>query len=95
MGLHRFGVWVVAFGLTLYGCGRQPATPRVEGQVQLAGQGEPEGVKVFVPGTARVCYTDGQGRFALDQLPVGEFEMVVEKEGYQPERRPLTLKDQQ
>jgi len=91
MTLHRSTVLLIVLGLALHGCGRQPAPPRVEGQVQLAGRSNFEGARVFVPGTARVSYTDGQGRFVLDRLPLGEFEMVVEMEGYQPVRRALTL----
>lgn len=85
------GMWFAAAGLGLCGCGLRSEAPRVEGQVQLAGRTDFEGVKVYLPGTARVSFTDSQGRFVLDQLPAGQVEMVIEAEGFQPVRRPLTL----
>lgn len=85
---------IFGIGMMLFlGCGRIfSGNPRIEGTVRLEGQSNHEGVKAFVPGTARVAYTDREGRFLLDQLHPGAVELVLEKEGYQPHRQKLTLK---
>jgi hypothetical protein len=75
------------------GCERWDTSPSitVKGQVLLEQADNHEGTRVYIPGTARVAFTDNQGRFVLDGLSPGKVEMVLDKEGYSPERRPLNL----
>ena len=81
---------VVALGV--FGCGRTVQdTSALEGRVNLVGEENHEGVRVYVPGTARVAYTDSEGRFRLEPLPGGTMEVVLAKEGFTTFRKWITL----
>jgi len=82
---------VIAAGL-LAGCSDRKVEPaRIEGQVELAGRFNWEGVRVYVPGTSTIAFTNAEGRFVLEPLPEGRVEVVFQADDFQPVRKSLSL----
>ncbi len=74
------------------GCSDRKVEPaRIEGQVELAGRPNWEGVRVYVPGTSTIAFTNAEGRFVLEPLPAGSVEVVFQADDFQPMRKSLTL----
>jgi hypothetical protein len=48
----------------------------LSGQVDYCGTGGVDGMQVYVPGRQYVVVTDKDGRFLLENLPVGEYRLV-------------------
>lgn len=71
----------------------------VFGQARLAGSvtgaaGEPlEGAQVIVRNTRLGTATDGEGKFELQGVPVGNWVLVVQAEGHTPHEEPLLVGD--
>jgi len=65
----------------------QPPTGRIAGTVTLRGSGEPlHNVALILLGTSRATVTDDEGRYEFDGLGPGEYTLLVEKEGYLPQK---------
>ena len=47
--------------------------------------------RVSVAGTSLLAFSDGQGRYALSDVPVGEIEVRLERIGYAPAARTLLV----
>ncbi|MEZ0370104.1 MAG: carboxypeptidase regulatory-like domain-containing protein [Candidatus Sericytochromatia bacterium] len=60
------------------------ATGRVSGRVTLADRALPEGIGIFIPGTELATRTDREGRFALADVPEGDYHISAYKAGYAP-----------
>ncbi|KPK74883.1 MAG: hypothetical protein AMS25_18960 [Gemmatimonas sp. SM23_52] len=70
----------------LVACGGD-ARPGVIGLVSEAGTGWPVvGVRVYVEGTGRGTLTDEEGRYAIQAVPPGRYDIVAEAEGYRTTR---------
>ncbi|WP_158501865.1 carboxypeptidase regulatory-like domain-containing protein [Vitiosangium sp. GDMCC 1.1324] len=65
------------------------AAGSIEGVVRLAGQNEHTGLSVYIPGTSLQARSNAEGRWTLEGVPEGLYELGFEKEGY----RPLRVKD--
>ena len=50
-----------------------------------------EGVSLALEGTLLAASTGADGRYRLDDVPVGAYELVVRKAGYGLQRRPVTV----
>ena len=50
-----------------------------------------EGVSLALEGTLLAASTGADGRYRLDDVPVGTYELVVRKSGYGLQRRPVTV----
>ncbi len=55
-------------------------TGRVQGTVTLQEYGSIHGAVVLVVGTGDFALTDGQGRFAIDGVPAGSYEVLAQRE---------------
>jgi len=68
----------------------KPTTGTYKGQLFDAGTGAPlAGIRLVITlpdGTQREVYTDVEGNFAFGALPVGEVEVAIDAEGYDPLR---------
>lgn len=67
-------------------------TGSVAGQVSLADQAPPDGVDIFIPGTAFIAKTDAQGAFALPNLPTGTYTLQASKSGYFSTQTEVTVR---
>lgn len=47
------------------------------------------GAKVSIPGTAFSSTTDSEGKYEIQDIPPGEYELVVTKEGYMDKKTPV------
>ena len=64
------------------------------GQVTDAETGQPlVGANVFLDGTMRGAATDSVGRFRLDGIPPGVYQLVASMVGYRAQRREVALAD--
>jgi hypothetical protein len=69
----------------------QPKTPNVEGRVLIEGTSAPlAGALVSIPGVSR-SRTDEQGRFALHDVPAGNYNLVVSRKDYIPLVQPISV----
>ena len=60
----------------------------ISGQIKLSPQQKNDlsGYTVFVEGTAFTSSTDGEGKFSFNEVPEGNYNVVVEISGYTPVR---------
>ncbi|UCC49883.1 MAG: DUF4349 domain-containing protein [Gemmatimonadota bacterium] len=66
---------------------RGDARPGVMGRVTEAGTGWPVvGVRVYVEGIGRGTLTDEEGRYGIQAVPPGRYDIVAEAEGYRTTR---------
>ncbi|MGH9334828.1 MAG: TonB-dependent receptor, partial [Vicinamibacteria bacterium] len=64
----------------------------VSGTVKLTATGEPvHGAIVLIPELGKFTTTDGQGRFRLDDVPAGSYELLVQREHLSAERQSITV----
>src|SRR5262249_39124938 len=73
-------IGVFALALATAGCG--PAVGSVKGTVKYKGKPVPQGVMVtFVPAgeAGRQCETDAEGRYSIQQVPVGTLKVTITK----------------
>ena len=79
----------------LVGCGDidRDNSARLEGTVRLddGGDGDLEGIQVFLPGTPWNILTDKKGAFRLPKIEPGEYELVVKHPGYEIFRRDVKI----
>lgn len=67
-------------------------TGTIEGRITHAESGEPlPGVNVGLEGTSLGAVTDNGGRFAIGQVPAGDYTLVASVIGYQTIRQPVTV----
>ncbi|MCS7213847.1 MAG: MopE-related protein [Candidatus Calescibacterium sp.] len=59
------------------------ATGGIYGKVKLKGSDSAQGVYVYVPGTPMVTITDEDGNFIMGDIPIGTYDFVIEKYGYE------------
>ncbi len=68
-------------------------TGAVKGSVEDADTGNPvEGVKVYINNLSISATTDAQGIFELKDVPPGNMNLVVEKDGYERQVFPIVVK---
>ena len=66
----------------------------VTGTVTLEATGEPvHGAVVLLIGLGRFTTTDGGGRFILNGVPKGTYQLLVEREHLTAERQDVTVED--
>ena len=71
---------------------RAQETGAVGGRVTLAENGGPvHGAVIVVIGAGAVGLTDEEGRYAIDGIPAGSYELVAEREHLTAGRRPVTV----
>jgi hypothetical protein len=74
------------------GLAAQEAEPGVQGRVVDAQTGEPlAGAHVFLAGSTRGTTTNAEGRYLLDPLPPGRYEIAASMLGFEPLSQHLTL----
>ena len=74
---------VVAFGLVVFGLATAAAQGRVSGRVTDAASNRPlAGVQVFIPATGIGQLTDADGRYLLQNVPVGQQRVTAQLVGY-------------
>ncbi|NPU98684.1 MAG: hypothetical protein HPY51_15935 [Candidatus Omnitrophica bacterium] len=59
----------------------------LQGRVFLAGQTEHANTTVRLEGVSPPVYTDPQGRFKFVGIPAGEYVLIAEHPGYEPQRK--------
>ena len=64
---------------------------RVEGICTLEGEDNHEGIQLIIPGTQFRAITDAEGKFFIQDIPGGEYTLVVESSGYESERIPFEI----
>lgn len=47
------------------------------------------GAKVAIPGTAFSSVTDSEGKYEIHDIPPGEYELVVTKDGFMDKKTPI------
>ncbi len=73
----------VAVGLVLFGLSTAAAQGRVSGRVMDAATNRPlAGVQVFIPATGIGNLTDADGRYLLQNVPVGQQRVTAQLVGY-------------
>ncbi len=86
----KFGKVVVKAGeKTDLGVNALKATGAVTGDVRFLDPSQSAplvGTDVYVPGTQLIAKTDDAGNFALAGMPVGEYELQIERTGFAPVR---------
>lgn len=89
--LYRYicQVFVCLFAVMLTGCEKEPVSGglgSVAGMAQLSppdGSTGHAGVLVFLAGTSFQARTDTKGRYRIDGIPAGTYDLVAEKPGFQ------------
>lgn len=65
--------------------GTTPAvSARIVGEVLLAGLNDSSGIQVYIPGTSMIAITGKDGRFVLEGLAPGQYEILARADGYEP-----------
>jgi hypothetical protein len=84
---------IFVFSLIFVGCfaGDKNPSARIEGRAERLGQSNQESIRVHIPGTSRISYTNARGEFVLDNVEAGTQEIVFEAEGYTPHRMEVRL----
>jgi len=75
-----WSLWVVAAGMTMAGCGGNPPTGTVQGNITLAGKALPSGKVTFRSPEGMGDDREGvieAGRFRVEKLPVGPQRVEV------------------
>lgn len=55
----------------------------VRGVIQLKDGVDPTGAMAFCAGTSYCAFADSSGRYAIASVPPGEYDLIVQKQGYQ------------
>ncbi|PKL75816.1 MAG: hypothetical protein CVV27_13385 [Candidatus Melainabacteria bacterium HGW-Melainabacteria-1] len=66
-------------------------TGSASGQISLADGTTPEGIEVYLAGTTLATRTDAQGRYALPDIPAGDYQLTAITSGYQAITEPLQV----
>lgn len=71
---------------------RPPGDGRIEGAAtdRATGKAIP-GVQIFLEGTGLGTVTNSDGRFAIEKVPVGQYDIVARFVGYRTERRSIVV----
>lgn len=72
-------------------CSGSPKTASLVGSVRLEGETNHEGIDVYIPGTSFRALTDMNGRFRVDGIPGGAFELVAVIDGYREFRQDVVV----
>lgn len=74
---------------TLTGTATIQAQSAIRGTVVEYETNEPiAGAKVSIPGTAFTSTTDNEGKYEIHDIPPGEYELVVTKDGFMDKKTP-------
>src|SRR5688500_8758834 len=74
---------VIAFGFVVFGLATAAAQGRVSGRITDAASNRPlAGVQVFIPATGIGNLTDADGRYLLQNVPVGQQRVTAQLVGY-------------
>lgn len=66
------------------GVGRITPTGRLNGLATLEGQTDHTGIVAYIPGTSMQSRTNALGAFLIGNVPVGTYELRLERPGYVP-----------
>ena len=97
MALRRLGSWldagVLAIGLLTVGAATAAAQEgTISGRVTEAGRGRPvPDARIIIVGTSLFATTNGDGRYAIRNVPVGTANVRVLRVGFAELRRPVTV----
>ncbi|MCS7077129.1 MAG: carboxypeptidase-like regulatory domain-containing protein [Bacteroidia bacterium] len=70
-------------------CQKTYAQSAIRGTVVEYETNEPiAGAKVYIPGTAFSSMTDNEGKYEIQDIPPGDYELVVTKQGYLDKKTP-------
>ena len=87
-----FAVVVVMVGLALSVSVSAQESGSIRGTVTLAGEDSPiSGAYVLVLGANDVVITDGNGQYEIEDLAVGEYEVLVQREHLAAERQAVVV----
>ena len=67
------------------------ATANIVGTVLLEGMDEYAGVLVYIAGTSYMAMTDSEGSFSISDVPIGDYDLVVNAHDYDVEKAAVTL----
>ncbi|HQO34265.1 MAG TPA: carboxypeptidase regulatory-like domain-containing protein [bacterium] len=81
----------IVAAVLLVGCARTGPEGDLSGQFVLPDTPDSEGIHVFLPGTPHQALTDRQGRFYIQGIMAGDYELVVTEEGYEEIREPVQI----
>ena len=73
--------------LSLTGCFDREAPGALYGTVELVGQQDASGVIVNIEGTQLSATTDKNGSFAIMNIPIGSYTVIVSKDGFYSETK--------
>lgn len=84
-----FTVFTLLFNLITDGA-KVCAQSAIRGTVVEYETNEPiAGAKVVIPGTAFSSTTDAEGKYEIQDIPPGEYELVVTKAGFMDKKTPI------
>jgi len=83
-----FTVFVLLFS-AVTGISEAQAQSAIRGTVLEYESNEPiPGAKVSIPGTAFSSITDSEGKYEISDVPPGDYELVVTKQGFMDKKTP-------
>jgi len=85
-------ILMVSYALTIPAFAQTRALSSITGTVSNAGTSALlEGALIELPGVNRTTLTDATGAYAVNDLPPGEYELVVSYAGLDPQRKVVTV----
>ncbi|MFH1743826.1 MAG: carboxypeptidase regulatory-like domain-containing protein [bacterium] len=88
---NRFCACYVALTLLLGGCTPSPKDGNLSGCFLRPRTDNHEGIRVFSPGSPYQASTDRFGRFYIPNITPGDYEIVVQEDGYSEIRKPVRI----
>ncbi len=88
------GIWSVIIPVLCMGffsCSPASKTGTLTGSIRLDGEIDHEGIEVFIPGSTFRAITDAEGRYRIDALPPGTYEVVASVDGFEEWRESITI----
>ncbi|MDE2832385.1 MAG: carboxypeptidase-like regulatory domain-containing protein, partial [Gemmatimonadota bacterium] len=79
---HRY-IPILVCAVLFFGVGEAQSVENVTGTVTDAASGEKlEAVQIYIPALKLGAVSDEQGRFTIDNVPVGTYELKADLIGY-------------
>lgn len=83
-----FVVFILSLN-AIFGSSNAQAQSAIRGTVVEYETNEPiVGAKVVIPGTAFSSITDSEGKYEIHDVPPGDYELVVTKDGFMDKKTP-------